>query len=413
MATVYSYEALDLTAEALDFNWFIRSQRAVHIEHNVILYFTNGIYADAFTLDGWDTLTFQSIQSIQLLGPQILFDETGKISGGTVTAIYSFWYDFDHRFLLEDISVSAKLLYDAFLTASNTDDAQVWKMALKGDDTFLLSYFDDIAHGYAGNDTLNGANGADELYGDSGNDTLDGSVGIDRLFGGSGNDTYYVDNLSDGVFENVVGNTNLDTGGIDLVISRSDFYTLPKFVENIKLASYVFAHTAYGNNLANRITGNEYGNGLFGNGGKDILIGGAGADTLIGGGGKDVMTGGSDSDLFKFESSAHISKGLGTRDIIRDFYVDYADNVDDDDIIDLSLIDANTSVVGDQQFIFRAAEGKPFTGVRGQLIWDKQDNSGTANDRTLIKGDANGDRIADFELELTGLKNLYVADFIL
>ena len=39
--------------------------------------------------------------------------------------------------------------------------------------------------------------------------------------------------------------------------------------------------------------------------------------------------------------------------------------------------------------------------------------AGTANDKTIIYGDINGDARADFQIELTGLKTLTVSDFIL
>jgi hypothetical protein len=39
--------------------------------------------------------------------------------------------------------------------------------------------------------------------------------------------------------------------------------------------------------------------------------------------------------------------------------------------------------------------------------------AGTAHDKTIISGDINGDGRADFQIELTGLKTLTGADFIL
>jgi hypothetical protein len=37
----------------------------------------------------------------------------------------------------------------------------------------------------------------------------------------------------------------------------------------------------------------------------------------------------------------------------------------------------------------------------------------TGNDKTIIYGDISGDGLADFQIELTGLKTLTVSDFIL
>ena len=39
--------------------------------------------------------------------------------------------------------------------------------------------------------------------------------------------------------------------------------------------------------------------------------------------------------------------------------------------------------------------------------------AGTANDKTIIYGDINGDARADFQIELTGLKTITASDFIL
>jgi serralysin len=39
--------------------------------------------------------------------------------------------------------------------------------------------------------------------------------------------------------------------------------------------------------------------------------------------------------------------------------------------------------------------------------------AGTANDNTIIVGDINGDKIADFQIEIDGLFNLSSSDFVL
>ena len=65
------------------------------------------------------------------------------------------------------------------------------------------------------------------------------------------------------------------------------------------------------------------------------------------------------------------------------------------------------------RFTFVSKEGADFTDIRGQLIWDKQNNTGTTRDRTVISGDVNGDGRADFSIELTGLINLRASDFVL
>jgi Ca2+-binding RTX toxin-like protein len=80
----------------------------------------------------------------------------------------------------------------------------------------------NVLVGYAGNDTLTGAeladqflggDGTDTLTGNAGNDTLDGGAGTDSLVGGTGNDTYQfgLGYGTDTITENdaTVGNTDV------------------------------------------------------------------------------------------------------------------------------------------------------------------------------------------------------------
>ena len=98
------------------------------------------------------------------------------------------------------------------------------------------------------------------------------------------------------------------------------------------------------------------------------------------------------------------SGGQGLRDVITDF-------THGQDRIDLSAIDANSKIAGNQAFSWRGTGN--FTGAPGQLIERIYNPAGTANDKTIIYGDINGDARADFQIELTGLKTITVSDFIL
>jgi len=92
------------------------------------------------------------------------------------------------------------------------------------------------------------------------------------------------------------------------------------------------------------------------------------------------------------------------RDIITDFH-------SGQDKIDLSGIDANTTKKGDQAFRFIGAQN--FDGNAGELRYQTFDQPGTANDITVVSGDLNGDRVADFEIELTGIVKPTSGDFVL
>ena len=126
---------------------------------------------------------------------------------------------------------------------------------------------------------------------------------------------------------------------------------------------------------------------------------------MIGGLGKDAMTGGTGADDFDFNSVAEIGRGA-TRDVIRDF----VHLIDD---IDLATIDANGVAAGNAAFKFLALKGAAFTGVAGQLRWFQDNRPGVLNDKTIIEGDINGNRVTDFQIQLTGLKALTAADLVL
>ncbi|MGL4395246.1 MAG: M10 family metallopeptidase C-terminal domain-containing protein [Hyphomicrobium sp.] len=170
--------------------------------------------------------------------------------------------------------------------------------------------------------------------------------------------------------------------------------------------SNVSPETQTGNNGANTLIGGTDIDILSGLGGNDRLIGGAAADILTGGTGRDVMTGDADRDVFDFNLIGELGKTAATRDVITDF----RHLVDD---IDLSGLDARAGVAGNQAFTFLTANGAAFTGVKGQLHWQTINLAGTASDKTIIEGDTNGDKVADFQIELKGLIALSKADFIL
>ncbi len=145
---------------------------------------------------------------------------------------------------------------------------------------------------------------------------------------------------------------------------------------------------------------------LVGSGGANSLSGGDGNDHLDGRGGKDILTGGEGADVFIFRNVAHSSPGVADRDVITDF-------TQGEDMIDLSIIDADTAAAGNQAFTFLASVGAAFTGIAGELNFAFEDLEGTDNDKTIIAGDINGDQVADFSIELTGLIDLTAVDFIL
>ena len=187
---------------------------------------------------------------------------------------------------------------------------------------------DNAITGNALGNVLTGGLGNDTLTGLGGDDTLDGGAGADAMTGGLGNDLYVVDNAGDSVVE--LGGEGTDT------VSSSISYTLGDNVENLVLTGS--AATGTGNGLNNVVTGNSVANTLSGGAGNDRLIGGDGVDSLIGGLGNDIFVG--EINATKVASKT----GMISLDRVLDFAAG--------DVLDLSGIDANTGLAGDQAFTF-------------------------------------------------------------
>ena len=104
---------------------------------------------------------------------------------------------------------------------------------------------------------------------------------------------------------------------------------------------------------------------LFGYTGNDKLFGDGGNDKLFGGLGQDTMTGGLGADTFVI-GTWHFSNApdstLAAPDYIKDFSHAQGDK------IDVSPIDANELMAGNQSFSFIG--NADFTGVAGQLRYE-------------------------------------------
>jgi Ca2+-binding RTX toxin-like protein len=99
---------------------------------------------------------------------------------------------------------------------------------------------------------------------------------------------------------------------------------------------------------------------LNGGAGNDTLNGGADNDEIAGGAGVDTMDGGTGADDFNYAAIADTGVGAGLRDIINNF-------LNNSDQIDLSAIDANSGVAGNQAFtVVAPLVTSPFTAA-GQI----------------------------------------------
>lgn len=349
---------------------------------------------------------------------------------------------------------------------SNQHFAVLFPKMLAGADTFLGSAGADRMFGFGGNDTfftssgidyynggddldtvsyagaseglsahlqnLSSATGAatgdvflniENLIGSGFDDTIYGTGVVNRLSGGGGNDLL----IGKGGADVLDGSTGSDTAGYDQATAavRVDLQTPSAntgdaagdvliSIENVSGSG--FNDVLFGNAAANTLRGSIYpqiasGNDyLDGRAGNDQLFGHDGNDKLIGGAGIDGMTGGAGADIFLFRNISETGKTSTTRDIILDFTHNATLNLSDR--IDLSLIDANLNAANNQAFIWKGT-GAFVAGQSGGLRYFQQDLVVASLDKTIIEGDLNGDRIADFQIQLKGLKALVAADFIL
>ena len=256
-------------------------------------------------------------------------------------------------------------------------------------DTIVGGALNDQISGLGGNDSLYGGAGTDTLNGGLGDDILEGGAGVDAYIGGSGNDAYYIRNLgTDGRVEDTF--SELANDGIDGINTSVQM--------NLNEARYTNIENAY---LVGTIVANLGGSAV-----NNVLIGNSAANSIYGLGGRDIMRGEGGADKFVYLFNSDTGKTATTRDLIQDF-------TSGTDKIDLAGMDANGAGTGNGTFVFLPNAGDAFTGVSGQLRFVWEDLTGTANDKTLIEGDFNGDSAADFQIELTGLKSLVVSDFVL
>ena len=200
--------------------------------------------------------------------------------------------------------------------------------------------------GGGGNDTITGGAGDQTINGNNGNDTIYGGGGVDTINGGNDNDTLYGQAGND----DLNGNNGLDSvyggSGNDAIVGGND------------------ADTLYGGSGSDTISGA---------GGNDILIGGYGSDTLSGDGG---------ADTFLYLSV------LDTNDFITDFLLGT-------DQIDLSALDANSALGGDQAF------GWGGNTATANSLWFEQ--SGTD---TVLYGDTDGNTAtAEFMITLQNVSS--------
>jgi Ca2+-binding RTX toxin-like protein len=221
---------------------------------------------------------------------------------------------------------------------------------LGGNDLIRSGGGNDIITGGEGNDTLDGGDGDDEISGEGGNDRLLGGADTDVIDGGAGNDVIVVSAGNDDI-QGGTGNDTLNFSGFTAGITISmvtGTFTHPNGTDVQILTSIENVTGGSGNDVIN---GDGTVNRLSGSGGNDVIDGGASADILNGGTGRDTLTGGADADIFVFQGKSSSPAG-SKRDTITDFIIKETSDSAFVDRIDLSAIDANEALLGNNAFSF-------------------------------------------------------------
>lgn len=260
----------------------------------------------------------------------------------------------------------------------------------------------DVIRGRGGHDTLQAGHGTDFVEGGEGDDLINGGDGGDRLDGGAGFDTASfvpsfggIDPVGPGVVVDLRAGTASGLGNDGERLFNIEGVIGTVFDDNI--TGNEVRNTIRGGLNQDTIRAGAGGDWVCGDEGNDVIQGGAGNDDLIGGKGIDIVTGGTDADRFIFRSFAELGNGVDNRDRIQDF-------VKGEDIIDLSGVDANRIFIFNQSFTY--IDGDAFTGV-AQL------RSVVAGGNTIIEGNVDKDRLADFQIQLAGQIDLSALDFVL
>lgn len=312
---------------------------------------------------------------------------------------------------IEQVSLGHGHDYDLTLSNDLIDTTDDGAFTVRGDDLrpgdHLRLDASAIDHGSV---HLIGGAGADLLIGASVGTGFDlGAGGADTALGGAGDDffgfgrRYSADDHVDGgggrdeiSFSGGSGPIVLDGDAIrsvEVVDVLADSISLVVEDAFLKPGRTLLVDSAYKAEAFSfdgsaetdgrfELHGSRWGDHLTGGAMGDEISGSSGGDTLLGGGGGDTLSGGFGHDWFVYAS-------------VNDSKVDAADTIvdfEDGDFIDLSAIDADTTLAGDQQF----ERVHAFTHQAGQLVLAEGDGV------IQLLADVDGDGVADLQVNLQG-----------
>ena len=277
---------------------------------------------------------------------------------------------------------------------------------LTGDD------LSNVLNGEGGDDILTGHGGSDTLNGGSGDDILMGGAGADTLNGGSGFDWAEYNNSPTAVHVSLSEGTGSGGEAEGDQLTGIECLVGSKYGDSLKGSEA--ADRFYGGGGGDWIVGRggddwmwgqDGSDALYGDGSMDFINGGEGADYIHGGLNGifgDALNGGAGADTFAWSSLAEADFDLAnlacSTDNIGDFHRS------EGDVIDLSAIDADQTLSGNQAFSFIGTA--PFTAP-GQISFF------TDGSDTYIQLNTDGSDDVDGMIRVVGVHTPNASWFIL
>jgi len=303
----------------------------------------------------------------------------------------------------------------------------------------------NIIKGHAGVDVINGGAGFDQMSGGAGADRFvfssAGDIGnaanardmiLDFLSGTDKIDLSTVDGntnqngiqgftyIGANAFTNVAGQLRLANGvlfGDTNGNSVSDFQIDLNGIASLTAADFIFAAAGGGGGAGGgalplnpgtpgqTIVANQNNQNITGTVGNDVLTGDGQRNTITSLAGNDRMTGGLNRDTFVFTNLdvTNNANSSAATSLYQDTITDF--NAGQRDIIDLSGIDANSALAGDQAFTLLGT-GAQFTAAGQARLIVTGANSALELNTTGTTG-------AEFVINLTGVTTLPGANVVL
>ncbi len=302
---------------------------------------------------------------------------------GVDTANFSIVVGIGNSILFDDKGIGRAFVFSAPGAGDNVGTLSGIEVVVGGAGEDLIAG----SNNFALNQTFFGGGGADTLLGGAGNDKLYGGAGFDILEGGTGNDIVDGGNGDDFLTGN---------GGADRLVGG----TGSDWVFYDGSAGVIVDLTNAANNRGAEAVGDTFSSteNVWGTSSADRLRGDGANNILVGGGGSDILTGGAGADTFQYSSKfASVHTAVGAADFITDF----TQGMDKIDIGDMA----------GPLFVFLNGGNIPFTLEAPEITFGFAIENG--QNRTIIRGDVNGDAAAEFEIKLNGFILLTADDFIL